>query len=363
MRMAVPTDVAPEVGEELAAKHDRVRAILRQRDADSVLLESQAAVAWMLGGARVHVSLAAPPIVAVRVDAASVTVFATSNEGHRLRAEEVPAGVEVAERAWFEAAPTDAALRESAVDAELRAARRVLLPVEHGRYRELGADAAAALGDVLRAAGPDDTERAIAARLAARLIELGADPVVLLVAGEARLAERHPLPTDAALGRRAMAVVCARRHGLIANVTRWVGFGGASEAELDAERRILEVEADGFEALRRRVGLADVLGTITASYPAHGFADDEWERHHQGGAAGYNGRDPRLAPGVDEPIELGQAFALNPSAPGVKVEDTVLLLPDAAGDAALEVLTRDPAWPTIAVRGVERPVTLELPAR
>ena len=297
MSMPVPTDAAPEVDEELAAKHDRVRAILRQRGADSVLLESHAAVSWMLGGARVHVSLAAPPIVAVRVDAASVTVFATSNEGHRLRAEEVPAGVEVVERAWFEAAPTDAALRESVVDAELRAARRVLLPVEQRRYRELGVDAAAALGDVLRAAGPDDTERAIAARLAARLIELGADPVVLLVAGEARLAERHPLPTDAVIGRRAMAVVCARRHGLIANVTRWVRFGGRVSG--GARCRAAHPRGGG-RRLRRAAtpsGLADVLSTITAAYPAHGFADDEWERHHQGGAAGYNGRDPRLAPG------------------------------------------------------------------
>ncbi|KQO97048.1 M24 family metallopeptidase [Leifsonia sp. Leaf264] len=353
-------------GSELAVKHDRVRAILQERGAASVLLESHAAVAWLLGGARVHVSLAAPPIVAVRVDAASVTVFATSNEAHRLRAEELPAGVALVERDWFEAvsfAPategSDAALREHEVEVELRAARRALLPVEQQRYRELGADAAVALGDVLRAARPADTERSVAARLAARLIEVGADPVVLLVAGASRLAERHPLPTDAAIGRRAMAVVCARRHGLIANVTRWVRFGAASPSELDAERRILEVEADGFDALRRRTGLADVLNAVTAAYPAHGFATDEWLRHHQGGAAGYHGRDPRLAPGVDGSIELGQAFALNPSAPGVKVEDTVLLAPDAAGGVAIEVLTCDPAWPTIAVRGVERPVTLE----
>ena len=351
-------------GTELAAKHDRVRSILDRHGAESVLLESHAAVAWMLGGARVHVSLAAPPIVAVRVDAASVRAYATGNEGHRLRAEEVPAGVDLVERAWFEAVPTDAAptdgaLRESAVEAELRAARRALLPIERRRYRELGADAAVVLGDVLRAARPDDTERAVAARVAARLIELGADPVVLLVAGESRLAQRHPLPTDAAIGRRAMAVVCARRHGLIANVTRWVRFGAASSQELDAERRILEVEAEGFDALRRREGLADVLHAIIAAYPANGFAEDEWLRHHQGGAAGYNGRDPRLAPGVDEPIECWQAFAINPSAPSVKVEDTVLLVPDAADGVAIEVLTRDPAWPTTLVRGLARPVTLE----
>lgn len=42
--------------------------------------------------------------------------------------------------------------------------------------------------------------------------------------------------------------------------------------------------------------------------------------------------------------------------PGLKVEDTVLA-GAAAGDP--EVLTRDPAWPTIDVNGRVRPAILE----
>ena len=58
------------------------------------------------------------------------------------------------------------------------------------------------------------------------LVERGADAVVLLVAGQGRLPHhRHPLPTVEPLGRLAMVVVCARRQGLIASLTRFVSFG------------------------------------------------------------------------------------------------------------------------------------------
>ena len=47
----------------------------------------------------------------------------------------------------------------------------------------------------------------------------------------------------------------------------------------------------------------------------------------------------------------GHAFAWNPSAPGAKVEDTVLVT-----EAGVEVLTVDPAWPAVEFAGVRRPV-------
>ena len=48
------------------------------------------------------------------------------------------------------------------------------------------------------------------------------------------------------------------------------------------------------------------------------------------------------------------AFAWNPSAPGVKVEDTMLL-----GEHGFEVLSVDERWPTVTVAGLKRPAVLE----
>ena len=49
--------------------------------------------------------------------------------------------------------------------------------------------------------------------------------MLLLVAGEERLfRHRHPLPKGKPLGRAFMAVVCAGRGGLVANLTRMASF-------------------------------------------------------------------------------------------------------------------------------------------
>ncbi|MFF2371141.1 M24 family metallopeptidase [Agromyces sp. NPDC058110] len=359
---------------EFEAKQQRLRELLDVRGASALVLESQASLAWLLGGARVHVSLAAPPIVHAVVDRDGVTVHTTANERDRLAEEELPEGVELVASAWHAgAAPRSGpdVLAERTVDTELAGLRRRLLPVERERYRVLCREAAVVVGGALRGARPDDRERSLAARVAAGLVELGAEPLVVLVAGAERLGHRHPLPGDGPLGRRAMVVVCARRRGLIANLTRWVrfdpsvgtaGFGPAQETENlrrehDAERRILEVEAAAFAALEPGRPFTEVFDTLVRAYGEHGFDRDEWRRHHQGGPAGYAGREPRLVPGVPGIVEAGQAFTLNPSAPGVKVEDTVFVTGDRA--RPVEPISVDPDWPTVVVSGVARPLVLE----
>jgi Xaa-Pro aminopeptidase len=346
-----------------AVKRRRVLTLLERADARSVLLTSDAAVSWYLDGGRQHVSLAAPPITAVRVSRAGDEVLVTSNEASRLVAEELPARLEVVERAWYESSGGGAdraagALRECDLDTELRAARAVLLPGELARFRSLCADAARAVTDALLTAEPTCTERCTAAELAARLVAVGIDPIVLLVAGESRASFPHPLPTDAPLGGRALAVACARRDGLVANLSRRVSFGPMTAEERATELRILRVEADAFAATTPGATLSEVLHAIAAAYPAHGFDAGQWRRHHQGGAAGYAGRDPRATPSAADVVQLGQAFAWNPWVPGAKVEDTVLLTGD-DDTPHIEPLTVDPRWPVATVDGRSRPVTLE----
>jgi Xaa-Pro aminopeptidase len=221
------------------------------------------------------------------------------------------------------------------------------------RYRALGSEVAEALMDAAMAALPQHAERDVAARLASDLVARGIDPLVTLVAGRSRLGHRHPLPTAAPIGDRAMLVVCGRRHGLIANATRWVRFGPVDAAETDAARRILDVEAAFLDATVPGATLGDAFAAGIAAYAANGFDPDEWRRHHQGGAAGYAGRDPRAVPGIADVVRAGQAFAWNPTAPGAKVEDTVLV-----GSDGIEVLTLDPRWPTVRVARRERPIEL-----
>ncbi|QEO16062.1 M24 family metallopeptidase [Agromyces intestinalis] len=327
------------------------------------MLRSHGAVSWYLDGVRTHVSLSGDPVVGVvvRRDGDEVRVFA--NEAERFAAEELlPSdAAAIVPVPWHEpllpalGGPSlPRVLDETDLAAELRAARASLLPGETARYRALGRTAAEVLTDVAAAADPAQAEREVAAAIAGGLAARGIDPLVVLVAGASRLGVRHPLPTAAPLGRRAMLVACGRRAGLIANLTRWVRFGAAEPDEQDASSRILHVEAGFLVATRPGRRLDAVLADGVAGYARHGFAADEWRRHHQGGAAGYVGRDPRAVPGAADRVQVGQAFAWNPSAPGAKVEDTMLL-----GASGFDVLTSDPRWPSLEIGGLARPIELE----
>ncbi|MCS5716265.1 peptidase M24 [Herbiconiux sp. CPCC 205716] len=411
-------------------KRARLLELLGGRGAEGLILSSHAAVTWYLDGARTHVSLMGDPVAAVVVRPGGDEIRVFENEAERMLAEELHPddAAHVTRVPWHEpllpvlpSAPTPpvaaAPVAQSAVAArvgsregaarlglisegdvatELRAARASLLPGELGRYRRLGAEVAEVLTDVALAVTPGSSEREAAAVLAGALVARGIDPVVVLVSGDARVRHRHPLPTDGPLGRRAMLVVCGRRHGLIANATRWVAWepavgpdaeaaggrgggvgvvvpagdagaaggrgggaglvvtNGASRSAVgDTERRVLEVEARFFDATVPGATVGEVFAAGVAAYAEAGFEAGEWRRHHQGGPTGYAGRDPRATFGVDDVVQENHAFAWNPSAPGAKVEDTVLVT-----SAGIEPLTDDPRWPVEVVAGRRRPVAL-----
>ena len=362
--LAVKTDLEltprdPSSRSDRAIKRDRVREIADARGPGcSVLLTSAAAVSWYLDGARVDVAPGAAPLAAVLVAPTEDRVHVFSNEVDRLVTEQLlpDSSLHVVrwDRPLVDAQTAALSIVEHTVVDELRAARASLLPGELSRYRALTGQTAAVVTRVLSSVEPTTSELELAAVVARELIEIGADPQVLLVAGESRLAYRHPVPTTALLGQRAMVVVCARRHGMIANLTRWVRFAPSTSEQVDREAQIVEVEAEFFRGTVPGARLDGVLVSGIAGYEIFGFGNDEWTRHHQGGPTGYLGRDPRATQFTNDLVVHNQVFAWNPSAFGVKVEDTVLL-----GANGIVPLTVDPNWPTVSVRGRQRPAVLE----
>jgi hypothetical protein len=360
------TRTAPGLPADRAVKRRRVLEILDAAGLESALLTSHTVLTWYLDGSRVHISLAGDPIAAMVVGRDGDHLVTYNNEAGRLAAEELPEGVTLHQVPWYGQLHDAAArlgrelgggapLAEVAVTAELRAARQTLLPGESARYANLSGDLARAMTDVLSHARPEDTEFQLAAALASRVVAAGAEPLVLLCNGSSRSGFRHPLATHAPIGRRAMLVACARRDGLVANATRWVRFDASTPEERDAESRIAAVEADIFDATVPGARLAGIFTEIKAAYSRHGFGPEQWELHHQGGPAGYAGRDPRVTAGVEDAVVLNQPFTWNPSGPGVKIEDTIQLTHN-----GLKVLTADPRWPSAPVNGIDRPLTLHL---
>ena len=254
-------------------KRERIARLLSETGNDAVLLTSHEAVSWYLEGIRTHVSLAGPPVLAVRAALDGDEIFVSDNEADRLIAEELlpEDAARVIRVPWFEPVAGGAAHRAAAeadVAAGLRAARASLLPAETERYRALCREVAEVLTDAARGARADSTEVEVSATLAGLLRARGIDPLVILVAGESRLPHRHPLPTSAALGHRAMLVVCGRRHGLIANATRWVQDEGMRHPD---EERILQVESAYLAATRPGARLDEAFAAGIAAYAAAGF--------------------------------------------------------------------------------------------
>ena len=151
-------------------KRARLEPVREQAGAGALLLTSHEAVSWYLEGIRSHVSLAGPPVAAVRVDPDGDTLFVADNEADRLIAEErLPSDAARIVRVPWLTPPGDAAAAEGPAVAEasvapaLRAARASLLPAERDRYRALGRDTAEAMTDAAAAVRPEHSEWAVAA--------------------------------------------------------------------------------------------------------------------------------------------------------------------------------------------------------
>lgn len=182
-----------------------------------------------------------------------------------------------------------------------------------------------------------------------------------LVGGAKRAREyRHYTPTTTKLGKYALVSVTARRDGLHASCTRTVAFNPPDWLE-SRHRAAMQVEVAALAATRR-VGRAggtarDVFEAIQEAYREVSYPR-EWKHHHQGGAAGFQGREWIATPWQEGEVTLPMAYAWNPTVQGAKSEDTVLVEDD------FEVLTKTGEWPTetVSAGGVEleRPAVLDL---
>ncbi|MGE0686064.1 MAG: M24 family metallopeptidase [Dehalococcoidia bacterium] len=242
---------------------------------------------------------------------------------------------------------------ELSLPGELLMLRRYLQADEVKRYVHLGRETAEAVTDAISCSSPDWTEYDLSAAASAALWHRGIQPALTVAAGHDRiLAHRHPLPTRNLLGERAMLVVCGRRHGLYANLTRFVYFRRRTWEEERASIAVGQVESVALEGSEAHRSLGEIYRDMAAGYETAGYPGAERE-HHQGGITGYLSRDILALPSARERVELSMAVAWNPSVSGSKIEDTALVTED-----GIELLTTDERWPVYEVAGRPRPLEL-----
>lgn len=340
----------------------RLDAYLETNDLNAVWFASPNSFSWLTGGSNVVNRRADIGVAAAGYDGNEVRVVTNNIEAQRLREEELTDVGSVETYNWFTSeldeaiksiSPTPAAADfnvegfETINEEDLR---QPLSAEQIRSYSNLSNNVAAIVEDIARQTRPDNTELDVAAELRRELENDGISAPVVLVGSATRAQQyRHCTPTDTKLGNYALISVTAERDGLHTSTTRTVAFDEPNWL-IERTQKAMRVEATALAATQvvgRDGGTADkVFNAIKKAYEEVGW-QGEWQNHHQGGAAGFAGREWIGTPDSNNRVIVPQGYAWNPTIKGAKSEDTFLVTED-----KIEILSETNDWPTTEVEAV-----------
>ncbi|MFQ3544419.1 M24 family metallopeptidase [Halobacillus rhizosphaerae] len=322
---------------------DKLRQFLTEHALDGILLRKRNNFSWVTEGKTNSIVQTTEQGVAdLIVFQDQVYIVTPEIERRRITEEEcsdLPFDVEVLSADWFEGtdgliASVTAGKKMAAdlpyedfmvVEPELGLIRSVLGETERESYHDLSQKAAKTLEQTCREIRPGMTEKEIEAQLTYKLLQQGINVQVALVATDERIYNyRHPIPTLKKLDKYAMLVVCAERGGLVANATRFVHFGRLSDELKTNQLKAAEIDAVMNAATVPGKSAGEVIKAGIEQYKRAGFPDD-WKRLHQGGLTGYESREFLADTATPHLVQRHQAYTWNPSLPGIKSEDTILV--------------------------------------
>jgi antitoxin VapB len=362
--------------EEFDIKQNRIQQLLDENKLDALVLQRVSNFAWATCGAASYINIASTTGEAKLVITKTDKYLVTNNiEAVRLKQEEKLEGQgwEFLISPWYESEDeiskltsglkigTDHPSKDFLDVSEPLARIRVNLTSSEGeRFRKLSQLCAEAMNNAAHRIRPGQTEFEIAGVLAGEAEKGGVQVVINLVAADERVSEfRHPLPTGKKLDKYAMLVLCGRKEGLICSITRFIHFGPLPKDLRIKAESVAKVDAEMIASTRPGKKVGEIFQIAKDQYAAAGYPD-EWQLHHQGGPVGYEPREFIVTPDHKGIVEVGQAYAWNPSITGTKSEDTFLV-----GENENEILTEIEGWPyyTVEVNGriYQRPAILEIP--
>lgn len=346
---------------EIQIKDGLIRKWMDTKGFDGILLRRRDTFSWMTGGKVNYIILSTENgFVDLLITKDKKYCIANTVERYRIHDEELDGlGYEIVEFNWWEDKKealvkkiigngilgSDSEFNGACnVYEELKELRYSLLPEEIDRYKEVALICTNAVENTCREIRIGETEHQVCANLVKKAMEDGIDPMVALVASDERIFKyRHPIPTDKRIEKYAMVVICGRKYGLVANLTRFVHFGDPSEEILEKRKKVLEVEAEFIANTIAGKNVSDVFDSGIKAYAKVG-CKDEWNLLHQGGAAGYLTREYIATPGCTGKVHVNQAFTWNPSITGTKSEDTFVVK-----ENGFEIITHSNKWPVVEV--------------
>jgi Xaa-Pro aminopeptidase len=358
---------------EFKTKQEQIQAVLERNQLDALLLERVTSFAWATCGVDTAVSTASTNGVASLLITRNNRYLITNNiECPRLDQEDglKKQGWEFIETQWYENENPVVKLTKGLrlgtegcypgakdVSNEVTGLRSQFTNEEQERFRILSRSCSEAMEETMSIIQPEMTEFQIASFLSSESEKRGVRAIANMVATDERIFRfRHPLPTEKKLNKYAMVILCGRKWGMVSSVTRLVHFGPLPAEIRKKSEAVAKVDATFIQYTRPGKTLGDVFAKAQQSYANVGYPE-EWQRHHQGGTAGYEPREIVAVPSSPQFITPGQVFAWNPSIAGTKSEDTILVK-----ESGNEILSEMKSWPVIEVdvgeMVIERPAIL-----
>ena len=344
---------------ELRIKLERVRALMKNEALDGIYIKGQDNFAWLTCGGRNYVGMGAVGNCGLLVTADSLYAITNNIEAPRMINEEKleELGFKVLFGLWHDNGFEKRTLNELVpskklgldtsgdISKKIQLLRFSLTAEEVERYQEIGKDASICMEESAMEIKVGMSEYEIAGIIMGKMEAKGLEILSCMVAADERISlYRHALPTSKKVERRVQIGGNFRRNGLVICLTRYVWFYEPTEKEKKQYYDNQVIDCTYMAASRPGESFVSALEKGKAKYTELGY-DGEFDKHHQGGPIGYQGRDYRV--GFDTPglIAENQAFCWNPSITGTKSEDTVI----AAKDKIIPV-TRPVLYPETTIK-------------
>jgi Xaa-Pro dipeptidase len=346
---------------EIQIKENMLRNFMKSKGLDGILLSKRETFSWITAGKVDYIYLTSEfGVVDLLITKDKKYCFASQYERFRIMEEELAGlGYEFVEYDWWLADHTEIIKKTTGckkigsdwdcpgalnIFDQLKEMRYSLLPEEITRYKQVSLESALALEKTCRQIQSGLTEYEVCANLLKNAMDYGIEAMVALVASDERIFKyRHPIATDKKIARYALVVICGRKYGLVASVSRLVHFGELSKELREKHNKVAWVDAEFITNTIPGRKVSDVFKSGMEAYAKVGY-ENEWKLLHQGGPTGYAVRDYHGTPEVKGVVKVNQAFAWNPSITGTKSEDTFI-----AKENGFEVISNTNNWPLLEV--------------
>lgn len=190
--------------------------------------------------------------------------------------------------------------------------------------RKLGQDTALIVEDVVKNLKSGETEVQVAGTLTGQLITRGIWSELIMVVADERIVKfHHSIPKGIPIKRMAFISVTVHRGGLYVSLTRIVSLGAVTSQWRKHQEACNRIDAKAILLSKPGISVGEIFKGIKQSYKDEGYPD-EWETHHQGGPAGFYGRDYKATEKESRCLVEYQPVVWNPTLRGAKSEDTIL---------------------------------------